>query len=320
MTSAVTDFSQYERMRLDANTDDPAVLREVAGQFEALFLEILLKDMRSGSLGDPIFGNGKQHDMYRDLLDKQFAVEMSKDRGIGIADMLTAQLSGKAQEWPATNWSATSQRVYPLSPVGRAGQTAALPASPVPSAGAAAAVTGGWPDPQAFASDVWPHAERAGRMLDVAPESLLAQAALETGWGSHVIRRADGSSSFNLFGIKAGNGWGGDSVARSTLEYRDGVAHREIARFRAYPDIAATFDDYVAFINGKPRYADVPGSGEDAGRFGGALQEAGYATDPQYAQKIERIATGDTMQDVLLQLKDAANPPINSSASKAAGP
>ena len=84
MTSAVTDFSQYQRMRVDADGRDPAVLREVAGQFEALFLEILLKDMRSASLGDPIFGGSSQHDLYREMLDKQFAVEMSRDRGIGL--------------------------------------------------------------------------------------------------------------------------------------------------------------------------------------------------------------------------------------------
>ena len=302
MTAAVTDFSQYQRMRLDADSRDPAVLREVAGQFEALFLEILLKDMRNASLGDPIFGQSQQHDLYREMLDKQFAVEMSSGRGIGIADMLVAQLGGDTS---AVRPSAGEYHALPL-PV----DITRLPAMTPPTSSSvrkevssAAVDTGRWADPTHFARDVWPHAERAGRLLDIAPQSLLAQAALETGWGSRIISRPDGSSSLNLFGIKAGGGWDGDSVAQATLEYRDGVAEREIARFRAYPDLAAAFDDYVAFIGGKPRYTAVPGSGSDARAFGGALQQAGYATDPAYAEKIARVAGGETMQKILAALE-----------------
>ncbi len=314
MTSAVTDFSQYQRMRVDADGRDPAVLREVAGQFEALFLEILLKDMRSASLGDPIFGGSSQHDLYREMLDKQFAVEMSRDRGIGLADMLTAQLGGNAPESPPPGG-----RDYALP--------AGLPRSPIPAVSplpAASAVpasdAGRWNDPVAFVGDVWPHAERAGQRLGIAPEALLAQAALETGWGSRVISRPDGSSSLNLFGIKAGGSWDGDSVARTTLEYRDGVAQREIARFRAYPDIAATFDDYVAFIGGKPRYASVPGTGDDVRAFGGALAEAGYATDPAYAEKIARVANSDTMRDALAALKPGGTSPTMTLNAQVFGP
>ncbi len=316
MTAAVTDFSQYQRMRLDADSRDPAVLREVAGQFEALFLEILLKDMRKAGLGDPIFGQNRQHDLYREMLDKQFAVEMSRDRGIGIADMLAAQLGGGASAGrPAAGESHGESQALPL-PVDTAGLPATTPPPSSPArteAVSAAAGAGRWSDPTDFARDVWPYAERAGRLLDIAPQSLLAQAALETGWGSRIISRSDGSSSLNLFGIKAGGGWDGDSVARATLEYRDGVAQREIARFRAYPDLAAAFDDYVAFIGAKPRYTAVPGSGSDARAFGGALQQAGYATDPAYAEKIARVAGGETMQTIMAALKSDAGPPTNSS-------
>ena len=276
MTSAITDFTQYSRMRLDANADNPAVLREVAGQFEALFVESLLKNMRKSSLGDPIFGQSDQYEMYQGMLDQQFAVEMSSGRGIGIADMLVRQLGGEAADLPVPS-----------------GQV------DIASAGAVAH----WTSPADFTADIWPHAERAGEILDVAPEALLAQAALETGWGAHVMQRPDGHSSFNLFAIKAGRSWDGASVAKSTLEFKDGVAYRELARFRAYPDIAATFDDYIAFVGDQPRYASVRGSGQNAHAFAGALQQAGYATDPHYADKIERILDGDTMRQVLQSLK-----------------
>ena len=298
MTAAATDFSQYQRMRLDADSRDPAVLREVAGQFEALFLEILLKDMRNASLGDPIFGQSNQHDLYREMLDQPFAVEMSSGRGIGIADMLAAQLGG---EHPVERPTAGRGEAVPAitgvtqvpamrSPSSAPLQNDVLPATPT---------TGRWSEPTDFARDVWPHAERAGQALGIAPQSLVAQAALETGWGSRVITRPDGSSSLNLFG----------SVAQTTLEYRTGVAQRETARFRAYPDLAAAFDDYVAFIGGKSRYAGVPGNGDDARAFGNALQQAGYATDPAYAEKIARVAGGETMQEILAALRAGTDTP-----------
>lgn len=320
MTAAATDFSQYQRMRLDADNRDPAVLREVAGQFEALFLEILLKDMRNASLGDPIFGQGSQHDLYREMLDKQFAVEMSSGRGIGIADLLAAQLGG---EHPVERPTAGRGEAVPaITGIGRAPAITSPPSSPAQNVAQnvlpATPDTGRWAEPTDFARDVWPHAERAGQALGIAPQSLLAQAALETGWGSRVITRPDGSSSLNLFGIKASGGWGGDSVAQTTLEYRDGVAQRETARFRAYPDLAAAFDDYVAFIGGKSRYADVPGSGSDARAFGAALQQAGYATDPAYAEKIARVAGGDTMHKILAALAPQANVPATQQETLAA--
>ncbi len=298
MTSAITDFSQYNRMRLDVNADNPAVLREVAGQFEALFVETLLKNMRSSSLGDPIFGQSDQYEMYQGMLDQQLAVEMSTGRGIGMADMLIRQLGGEVAELPTA--AATSQRI-PAMPWHRASRQPAPPGR-VATIAAAGAV-GNWTRPADFARDIWPHAERAGEKLDIAPEALLAQAALETGWGAHVMTRSDGRSSFNLFGIKAGRGWDGAIVAKATLEFEDGVAYREVARFRAYPDIATTFDDYAMFIGDKPRYASVRGSGQDAHRFATALQESGYATDPHYAAKIERILNGDKMRDALQALE-----------------
>jgi len=333
MTAAITDFDQFSRMRMDVRDNDPAVLREVAGQFEALFVQTLLKNMRSSSLGDPIFGQSDQFEMYQGMLDQQFAVEMSKGRGIGVADMLVRQLGGGETSAPQTPQAVN--RALPAIPSYRALRPFAptgQPAEIAPRLQAAAGSDGtksvdtrsvdtksidtNWTGRTDFARDVWPHAVRAGETLGIAPEALLAQAALETGWGEHVMRLADGNNSFNLLGIKSSPDWQGATVSKSTLEFRGGVAQREQARFRAYPDLASAFDDYAAFIGSKSRYASVIGSGSDTGQFASALQEAGYATDPNYANKIERIVNGNTMRDVLEALKGVTSVPASELVSQ----
>jgi flagellar protein FlgJ len=295
MTAAITDFSQFSQLRTGADRNDPAVLREVAGQFEALFIQTLMKNMRNSELAEPLFGDSEEHDMYQDMMDQQLAVEMASGQGIGLADMLVRQLGGGAQN---------------LSPTQ---ESFSLPA-PAPTRNAEPR----WNSHEDFARDLWPHAERAGQKLNVAPEALLAQAALETGWGRHVLQRGDGVSSFNLFGIKAGGDWTGGSVTRPTLEYRHGVAQREVARFRAYPNIAATFDDYAEFIAADSRYDAVRDKGGDTEGFATALQDAGYATDPSYADKISRILHSDTMKNILRGLKETIVPPISMVRASAA--
>ncbi len=134
-----------------------------------------------------------------------------------------------------------------------------------------------------------PAARKAARRLGLPPEALLAQAALETGWGAHVMRRPDGASSHNLFGIKADGRWSGERVSVTTLEYKDGVALKTRADFRAYDDWADSFEDYVRFVRDNPRYRRALQATDDAGRYFEELQRAGYATDPAYARKIRRI-------------------------------
>lgn len=275
----ITDFSQFSSLRRGAEQDDPAVLREVAGQFEALFVETLLANMRQGELAEPIFGSSDQHDLYQEMMDQQLSLQMTRGRGIGLADMLVRQLGGEA---------------LPMSPT----PESFVRTSPfVPEKSVASDTQAGpWASPVDFARDIWPHAQRVATRLNVPPEALLAQAALETGWGEHVMSRGDGASSLNLFGIKASGGWSGESVTRPTLEYADGAARREQARFRSYPDLGAAFDDYADLIAGNPRYAEVRGTGADGHGFARALQDAGYATDPLYAKKISRILESDTMR------------------------
>lgn len=303
MTAAITDFNHFSDLRRDAEGNDPAALREVAGQFEALFLQNLLKNMRDASLGESLIGDSHAHEMFEGMLDQQFAMEMASGQGIGLAELLVRQLGGEeAAKLPAT------QR----SNIGLHDLTIHVPVKigPVTPQAVDKASTASWTNPDSFARTIWPHAKRVAARLNVAPEGVLAQAALETGWGKHVMARADGASSNNLFGIKAGGGWTGDSVARRTLEFDIGGARQELAQFRAYADMVETFDDYERLLTANERYASVRGHGDDVLAFASALQASGYATDPNYAAKITRVANSDTMTRVLADLKGATSEPI----------
>ncbi len=143
---------------------------------------------------------------------------------------------------------------------------------------------------QAFVNDVLPLAREAASRLGVAPEVLTAQAALETGWGRAPIRRADGSSSHNFFGIKAGGTWSGEVTVAATTEVENGQAVARDASFRAYASPAQSFDDLASLLQGSSRYQAALGTGADARAYGQALQRGGYATDPAYADKLARVA------------------------------
>jgi flagellar protein FlgJ len=148
----------------------------------------------------------------------------------------------------------------------------------------------GLPGQQAFLDDIAPWAREAADALGVAPELVSAHAALESGWGQHPLRNADGSPSHNLFGIKAGAAWHGATAHSPTTEYIDGAALATSARFRSYPDQASAFRDYAQLLRDNPRFRDALGAGSDARAFAGALAKGGYATDPAYASKLERLA------------------------------
>jgi flagellar protein FlgJ len=253
---SATDFRQFTALRRGAQANDPNTLRAVARQFESIFTKMMLDSMRSASFGDPMFGSD-QGDMYQGMMDDQLAVQLSQGRGLGLADMLIRQLGG-----------------------GAAGAGAAVPNK----AEAGAAGSASPEQQQKFIDDMLPHATAAARELGVDARAIVAQAALETGWGSS--RPADaGGNSQNFFGIKAGAGWRGPSVAADTTEYVAGRAGTERARFRAYDSVAQNVEDYVRVLR-EPRYAAALGTGGDVRAFANALQRGGYATDPQYADKL----------------------------------
>jgi len=285
-------------LRREAGQSPDTAMKKVAQQFEGLFISMMLKSMRQASFGDPLF-NSHQSGLYRDMFDKQIALDMSSGRGLGLAQSLMVQLGRYVPQPVEHNSSAQDATALPLSSTPH-GQI--LPRTDDAKGDAAAEkvpVTGGntvspvFNGPQSFVKQLWPLAQKAGKELGVGAPVLLAQAALETGWGRAVIRHANGDSSHNLFNIKADGRWSGDGVVKSTLEYRDGIAQQEKARFRAYDNFQDSFDDYVSFIKSSPRYAaalQVAGNGE---KYLQQLQQAGYATDPSYANKILDIMQRD---------------------------
>jgi flagellar protein FlgJ len=324
MTAPINNSSFYadpaalSGLKKDAKVQDPKALKEAAHQFESLFTQMMLKSMREANKGfgdDPLFGSD-QADFYQSMFDDQIAAQMSKGKGLGLADMLTRQLqhSGMVKDLGTGNGeqgtsgvratgngkrekgSASSSHLQPtahsLQPSSSQPTAYSLhPSNSQPPAsslqpGGHAAVAASKAD---FIRSMRPHAERAGQKLGVDPDVLVAQAALETGWGSAVPCNNNGDCSFNLFGIKAGSQWSGQTASVPTIEFEDGVAVRKPQRFRAYDSAAASFDDYAKLISGSGRYQAALGTQDNTAQFAQALQNGGYATDPQYANKIASV-------------------------------
>jgi flagellar protein FlgJ len=173
------------------------------------------------------------------------------------------------------------------------------------------AAPGAWPPatPEDFVKQLWPVAEQAGRELGIDPKHILAQAALETGWGRAVPSNTEGKSSNNFFGIKTGSQWTGDAVAVRTLEFENGLPVPKTERFRSYGSPQDCFRDYVALLKGSSRYSDALNTGADVTAFAAGLQKGGYATDPAYARKIASIA--QNLTSAIVPLKSADARPIN---------
>ncbi len=305
MTAPIyTEFSGLANLRREAKENSPEALKEVARQFEAIYLQMMLKSMRDAQLAEGIF-DSEGGELYRDMFDKQMALELTSGRqGLGLADLLVRQLGG-ADSSPEEGTGAASAYQVPARGHATFRLQEALrleSAGPTGTGESDAAQAGapeqeGWDSPQGFIRALRPHAERTAARLGVAPEALLAQAALETGWGKKVIRHPDGRSSFNLFNIKADHRWEGARVAKSTLEFRNGVAQQEMAPFRAYDSYSQSFDDYAAFLLSSPRYEKALAEGNDPKAFIAELHAAGYATDPKYAEKIGAILDRTVLQE-----------------------
>jgi flagellar protein FlgJ len=300
VAQVVTDFAGLAALKTRAREDRDASIDEVARQFESLFMQMMLKNMRSASFGGGLL-DSQQSLFYRDMYDQQLALHLANAGGMGIADAVRDQLrSGAPAAVPQGRDIGVSLADRVREPSAR---TAAEPEHPVVSPNS-------FEDPAAFVETLRPAAERAAAQLGVAPEALLAQAALETGWGKHVMPRADGESSYNLFGIKADRRWHGDRVVKTTLEYRDGVAVKTRAAFRAYDSYEASFADYSAFITGNPRYGKALAVASSSDAYLRELQKAGYATDPRYAEKIGSILNGEALAASADQVKQAFSRPL----------
>jgi flagellar protein FlgJ len=305
--STWTDLSGFGALRHQAETDSNAALPAVAKQFESMFTEMLLKSMREANFGDPLF-ESQATDTWQDMFDQQLSLSLSQHgKGLGIADMLMRQLGGHDHAQGAENKNAAvdphaagmldnwKQRLFDLADATRSTARKAMSWLP--------------PDAETFVRELAPQASIVAKELGLSLRTVLAQAALETQWGKHMPAHADGSSSFNLFGIKAGSSWGGSRVNVPTLEYEGGIAVRKQAQFRSYKSIAESLADYADLIGKDPRYAQARGHGDDVMGYARALVDGGYATDPEYAGKVAAIANSGVMRQALDALKKTAGVP-----------
>ena len=268
-----SDTRGVDALRASAARDPKAAIKEAAKQFEALFMHELMKSMRQATLSSGLLDNSTTQ-MGTEMLDTQFASQMSGLPG-GLSDVIARHLERQLGGADA-------------------GDAAAAPAAAAPLAGAgpvkdSVARSGELSSPQAGFVQQHEQAARAAQAQSGIPASfMVAQAAHESAWGQREIRNVDGSASHNLFGIKAGANWKGAVAEVTTTEFVDGEAHKVKAKFRAYGSYAESFNDYARLISDNPRYREVLAQSGSAQGFAQELQRAGYATDPQYAEKLTR--------------------------------
>ncbi|BBH13473.1 flagellar rod assembly protein/muramidase FlgJ [Chromobacterium haemolyticum] len=295
------DPSQLNELRAQAIKDPKGAARQVASQFEALLMNTLLKNMRETKF-DP---EGESNDLntYQGLYDQQLTQALSSNGGLGLGDMLYRQIAKQSNFDPddksAHTIYAASGPQLAARPTGgskallayqEAQQTASAGLTLTAPAAHAKAETAGRGGSRDFAAEMLPHARTAAAQLGVAPEAVVAHAALESGWGKRAIRHPDGSNSHNLFGIKASGDWQGRTVSVMTTEYEGGVAQKRVEKFRAYGSYAEAFSDYARLLKDSPRYKSALNQGQNMYGFAHALQSGGYATDPRYARKLVDVA------------------------------
>jgi flagellar protein FlgJ len=264
-TSAATTYTDLNGLAaLKRDPDSPQAIKAVAEQVEAMFLQMMLKSMRDASASDDPDGN--EMGMYQDMFDKQVALTISQHADLGIGRLLKRQISGKPA--PALPKSAAET-----------GSIAATPAE--------------------FINRMMPSIKTAASSLGVNPMGLMAQAALETGWGQRMPRNADGSPSYNMFGIKAGDGWTGPKAITDSMEVTNGVAAPKRTAFRSYGSIEESVNDFAALLKNSPRYKDALAAGANASAYVARIGSSGYATDPDYGNKLNEILHGDALQSAL---------------------
>src|SRR6266478_4542981 len=250
------DSRSLEELKRAARDDPRQAVKKVATQFEALFMQMVMKSMREATLRSGLLDSQEQ-DMYRGMLDQQVAQQIAAS-GTGLSDLIARQL---ARQLPSAPPAATTSESGPPSVEAQ----------------------------RDFMRQHWADAVRAQQLTGVPASFVLGQAALESGWGRREIRAPDGAPSHNLFGIKAGSGWQGKTVPITTTEFDGGTPRKTVQSFRAYDSYAAAFEDWALTIGRNRRYSEAVASAGNAGGFAFGMQRAGYSTDPTYAQKLAHV-------------------------------
>lgn len=324
--ASYTDLNGLNEINQLGKKDQALALKELSKQFESLFLNLMLKSMRDSNAVFEEGGMFQSNEMqfHRDMFDNQLALTMSEGKGIGLADAFYEQMMlqypqpGEARDTTPYVERPLPDRGIPVSPY-KVRQPEVIDGVPGEKANNNYQASMQIPGrenitpaneliatnrdqvirfdgtPKNFVENIYPHALKAAEKLAVDPETLIAQAALETGWGKYVLDSADGESSNNVFNIKTNQDWQGSSVSVSALEYKDGLAVKENSRFKKYESIQDSFDDYAKLISQNPRYQEAA-SESDPKNYLRGLQSAGYATDPDYAEKIMTLYEADVIQ------------------------
>lgn len=282
---AVSDFQGLNDLRVQARNDAKQALPEVAKQFEGIFLQSMLKSMRMGQhfLDESSPFSGKNQATFQDMLDGQYANNNASTKGMGLATMLEKQLEGTV----GVGNHKTSEDV----------ETSAKNTSPVKDI--TKIKDSSTESIDNFVKAIWPKAKEAASAMGLDPKILMAQAALETGWGKFIAKDADGSSSNNLFNVKTGTNKEFESVKIKTTEYIADTPINMTASFRKYPSVEHSFNDYVSLIKGSERYQSALANAGNPELYVNELHKAGYATDPKYGNKILSIYHGDDLNQAM---------------------
>ena len=314
------DLTSLAQLKHSSGGDDDAALKQAAKQFESIFMGMLLSSMRKANevFEDDGVLNSNATKFYQDMYDKQLSTELSEKGSLGLADLLVQQLRPtKGKTTPASMLKlpteatpvpdkkvAAEPQIAVVAPIKKSNEVAPPSVENEPQVITETLASKPDPDnedwtfesPGEFIQKLMPAAKQAAQKLGLEPLALLAQAALETGWGQRTFKTAEGNNSFNFFGIKAHNSWQGDVAVVDTLEYRQGVAQKEKAKFRAYESPEQSLGDYVDFIKSNPRYQQAVAMADNPKAYFQQLQAAGYATDPNYAQKILSVFNSETFK------------------------
>ncbi|HHF7366420.1 TPA: flagellar assembly peptidoglycan hydrolase FlgJ [Legionella bozemanae] len=285
---ATSDFNALNELKVQAQNNAKEALPDAAKQFEGIFLQSMLKSMRMGQhfLDESSPFRGKDRETFQDMLDAQYASTIANSKSIGLADMLVKQMERNLPTADQPEKSTPAKAEIPSS----------LPAIPVKAAKQDIPATTTIDE---FVKSIWPQAKQAASLIGLDPKILMAQAALETGWGKFVTKDIDGSSSNNLFNIKSGSNNGLDSVDVKTTEYIADTPIKVNASFRKYSSIEHSFNDYISLIKGSERYQNALASTGNPELYVNELHKAGYATDPEYGTKILSIYHGEELNQAI---------------------
>ncbi len=309
VTSQADVYTNLHGLQSIKNEENKSeALMKVAQQFESLFVNMMTKSMRAANAvfeKDSPF-NSEESRFYRDMLDQQRSLTISHGRGLGIAEAMYRQMSrsyGIGSE--SENDELTLDRglhgnmMRGMSPPSstRTPETTitgkltarriAQDSTPTRTAQDSTPKRISLADsPKDFVAKLLPLAEKAAEKLGIDRLLLIAQSALETGWGKHVLASDSGESSHNVFNVKGRRGGSFETTTQPTIEFKDGVVTTEKSAFNVYKDLAESFDDYVQLITGSERYQNALNPSDDSAGYIAELQKSGYATDPQYSKKV----------------------------------